>query len=895
MMEYLLSDSILISPDKAVKQHDRVAHLPLMSWLVNATRPGVVVELGMYSGDSFFAFCQIIEQYRLPAKCFTINTWDGGEHSGYYGEHLYRSILEYTEHHYGAFASVMRMSYDQALDSFSDGSIDLLSVGGMQPYELLRHTFDSWLPKLSDTSVVLLHNIYGKERYTGLRELWAELSPQYRHIGFEHCSGLGVLITGDRINEQLTALTNDWKSPEKKQVIQSLFAMAGQRLVQDARKERHEENLGELRNRIHELSLKVEQRNSKIIQQQSVIDELSEKKHRMESSSSWRLTKPVRKFSKSLRKRSRKLRSLFSGAKKGDEKAVEAFLAFDPSQGYAIVSKSCVKTTYTYFPPQKPHDFSSFMESLDAKPVFSIVVPIFNTPLRVFEKMVDSVRSQWYPRWELILVDDASTSEETLHYMRGLHDERILKKVLPENQGIAAATNAGIAAATGDYVLFLDHDDELTVDCLYELVRCIEQEEPDYIYSDEDKISEHGEYVEPHFKPDWSPDTMMSTMYVCHVSCVRRNLLVQLGGLRSQYDGCQDWDIILRLTEQTNRISHVPKVLYHWRQIAGSVASAIDAKPAVREASKRVREDALKRRGVSGSVEEVDNHRGYFRVNYHVQGDPMFSIIIPTKDNVPKLRRCVESINSKSSFENYELVIIDNGSREALTRSYLAELRERKKVNVFEHNAPFNFSELNNIGTDRAEGDILLFLNDDTEVITTDWLERMGGYAQLPHIGAVGAKLLYPEKSDIQHAGVLNLQGGPIHAFLHNAKDSPGYFMRSLLEYNWLAVTGACLMIERKKFLKVGGFDESFPVAYNDVELCLRLYSKGYYNIVCQKVELFHYESASRGLDIHDQVKSRRLILDKRHLYEVHPAFFQYDPFYNSNLHPNGTNFEFPL
>ena len=894
MMEYLLSDSIFLSPDRDVKQHDRIAHFPFMSWLVNATRPGIVVELGTLTGDSFFAFCQAIEQYRLPARCFAINTWDGGEHSGYYGEHLYRSVLERTEHRYGAFSSVMRMTYDQALDSFSDGSIDLFSIGGVQDYESLRHAFDSWLPKLSDTCIVLLHNICGKERFSGLRELWGALSSQYRHIRFEHFSGLGVLFTGKRMNEQMVALANDWKIPEKQGVIQRLFAMAGQRLAENARKERYEERLSELRRRIHGLSLTVEQRNSKIIQQQSVIDELSEKKHRMESSSSWRLTKPVRKFSKSLRKRSRKLRSFVSGAQKGDEKKVAAFFAFDPSHGHTLVSKSDHKTGYTYIPPQKPHDFSSFMESPDAKPVFSVVVPIFNTPLRVFEKMVDSVRSQWYPHWELILVDDASTSEETLHYMSGLQDERILKKVLPENQGIAAATNAGIAAATGDYVLFLDHDDELTVDCLYELARCIEQEEPDYIYSDEDKISEHGEYVEPHFKPDWSPDTMMSTMYVCHVSCVRRNLLVQLGGLRSQYDGCQDWDIILRLTEQTNRISHVPKVLYHWRQIAGSVASAIDAKPAVREASKRVREDALKRRGVSGSVEEVDNHRGYFRVNYHVQGDPMFSIIIPTKDNVPKLRRCVESISSKSRFKNYELVVIDNGSREASTLSYLDELRKKKNVSVFEHNAPFNFSELNNIGTDRAKGDILLFLNDDTEVITDDWLERMGGYAQLPHIGAVGAKLLYPEKNNIQHAGILNLQGGPIHAFLHNAKDSPGYFMRSLLEYNWLAVTGACLMIERKKFLKVGGFDESFPVAYNDVELCLRLYSKGYYNVVCQKVELFHYESASRGLDIHDEVKSRRLGLDKRRLYEVHPAFFQHDPFYNLNLHPNGTNFDLP-
>ena len=810
---------------------------------------------------------------------------------------MYRSVLEHTENCYEAFASLMRMTYDEALGCFSDGTIDLLHINGMQTYESVKHAFDSWLPKLSEKSVVLLHDINAKEGSLGAWKLWEELSSQYSHIGFEHSYGLGVLLIGKKIDEQMAALAGEWTIPEKQMVIKSLFAIAGQRIVQNACQERYEENLNQLRERAHELSRILEKRETKILQQQGVIETLSEKNERMVRSSSWRVTKPIRNLSKSLRKRSRKLRSFFPWTKKEYDKAIAAFLSFDPSSGYSLVSKSTAtaKNGYTYVLPQKPHDFSDFMESDDARPVFSIVVPVFNTPQQVFQKMADSVKSQWYPHWELILVDDASTSEKTLECMENLQDERIIKKVLQENQGIAGATNAGIATATGDYVVFLDHDDELTVDCLYELARCIEQEDPDYIYSDEDKISEQGIFVEPHFKPDWSPDTMMSTMYVCHVSCVRRNLLEQLGGLRSQYDGCQDWDTILRLTEKTNRISHVPKVLYHWRQITGSVASSIDAKPAVREASKRVREDALNRRGLSGSVEELENHRGYFRVNYHLQGDPKFSLIIPTRDNVAKLRRCVESITDNTNYKNYELVIIDNGSREMSTRSFFSELREQKSFRVIEHDAPFNFSELNNIGTDHAEGDILLFLNDDTEVITSDWLERMGGYAQLSHVGAVGAKLLYPEKGDIQHAGVLNLQDGPRHAFLHNKRECPGYFMRNLLEYNWLAVTGACLMIERKKFIGIGGFDEGFPIAYNDVELCFRLYKKGYYNVVCQKVELFHYESASRGIDMHDRAKAQRLSLDKRHLYEVHPAFFQHDPFYNLNLHPDGTNFDLPL
>ncbi|MGC8732540.1 MAG: glycosyltransferase family 2 protein, partial [Halothiobacillaceae bacterium] len=394
---------------------------------------------------------------------------------------------------------------------------------------------------------------------------------------------------------------------------------------------------------------------------------------------------------------------------------------------------------------------------------------------------------------------------------------------------------------------------------------------------------------------DWSPDTMMSTMMTGHVSAVRIGLYTSLGGLRSEVNGCQDWDFVLRVAEVTCKITHIPKVLYHWRVIPGSIASDITAKQYVRDASRRVRADALARRGLDGTVEEVPEVAGYFRVNYQPRGTPLVSIIIPTRDREDMLRRCIQSIESRSHYRDFELIVIDNGSREAATLAFLNELKSGARARVIRDDRPFNFSALNNLAAEQAHGDLLLFLNNDTEVLTPDWLERMAGFAQLAHVGAVGAKLVYPgARQTIQHAGLINLQDGPGHAMLGMDADAHGYFMRNLLDYDWSAVTGACLMIEAAKFRNAGGFDETFPVAYNDVELCFRLVERGLHNVVCQAVRLRHFESQTRGLDHLDAEKARRQRDELCRLYDMHPRFYQHDPFHNVNLHPNSVHFELP-
>ena len=556
------------------------------------------------------------------------------------------------------------------------------------------------------------------------------------------------------------------------------------------------------------------------------------------------------------------------------------------------------------------------VEELTYQPFFSVVIPVYNVEDHMLCECIDSVLGQTYKNFEIILVDDASTQEsvrKTLGKYEGRDGITIIYR--KENGNISRATNDGIKAAKGEFVALCDCDDLYAPNALYEIAKKLNEDSAlDYIYTDEDKISEDGKVRrDPFFKPDWSPETFMSYMYTCHLSVFRRAVLEEVSGLRPGFEGSQDYDLVLRVMEKTPHIGHVPKILYHWRMRKESTANAMTAKPYVMNATSKAKEEALERRGQMGKLTLLPEISQY-RVTYIPQGNPSVSIIIPSKDNPEVLKMCLTSILQHTDYENYEVVIVDNGSSEENKKKIedMVQQKEQagtmKNIVYFYEPMEFNFSRMCNIGAEKASGEFLLFLNDDIEISEAvkqnpnltepveQWLTVLTGQAQVSYTGAVGCKLYYPGGIQFQHAGVLNLPIGPGHCLYGMDDDLNYYYGRNLLDYNFCAVTGACLMVERKKFDEAGGFDEELAVAYNDVALCFRLLELGYYNVLRNDVALVHHESVSRGLDQASEEKEERRKCEMKKLYEKHPKFLGgYDPCYNPNLVPDKGDFSFNM
>jgi GT2 family glycosyltransferase len=492
---------------------------------------------------------------------------------------------------------------------------------------------------------------------------------------------------------------------------------------------------------------------------------------------------------------------------------------------------------------------------LSYTPMISVVTPVYNTDPRWLRACIESIRHQVYPHWELCLCDDGSTLEATRDVLREYEsDPRIRVTYLEKNSQISAASNAALATATGEFVALVDHDDELTPDALYRVASYLNEHcDADLIYSDEDKLDLGGARCDPYFKPDWSPEHFLSCNYLCHLVVVRRSLMTEIGGFRLGFEGAQDYDVELRVSERTTHIHHLPRVLYHWRKLPQSTASAGSAKPWALDAGRRSLEDAVRRRAADADVEPGAAH-GLFRVRFRIQGEPLVSIVIPTTGKprrlgmtrVDTLRTVVRSIRQKTSYPRYELVLVaDDGEVTEGVRRALEGSAHR--IVPYRAEGPFNFSHKMNVGAANAEGSHLLLLNDDVEVIGSDWLTAMLEYSQQPEVGAVGAKLLYPD-GRIQHIGiVLGVCGAAGHAFHQHAGASPGYSSSAVSVRNYSAVTAACMMTRRDAFNAVGGFDERLAVDFNDVDYCLRLREAGYRIVFTPFATLYHHESASFG------------------------------------------------
>lgn len=520
-------------------------------------------------------------------------------------------------------------------------------------------------------------------------------------------------------------------------------------------------------------------------------------------------------------------------------------------------------------------------------PKISIVVPTLNTPEQFLRNMIESVIAQTYSKWELCIADGGSTAfgvKEILREYMG-KDDRIKVKLLPENKGIAGNSNEALFLATGDFIALLDHDDTLAPFALFEIVKAInEYPDADFIYSDEDKISVDGKRrFDPFLKPAWSPDTLRSQNYICHLTVIKKGLLDKVGLFREGYDGSQDHDLILRATEQMNRIVHIPKILYHWRVNSSSAAGNISNKMYAFESGKKAIVDHLARLGISGKVED-GLFLGSYKVTYNLNHSPIISIIIPNNDHYEDIRKCIESVINRSIYKNFEIIIVENGSKDKNTFDFYRQLELYTNIKVIEWDKPFNYAAVNNFAVKHTKGEVLLFLNNDVEVITSDWLERMLEHAVRKGVGAVGAKLYYPDNT-VQHAGViLGIGGIAGHSHKYYSRNSHGYFNRLGIIQNLSAVTGACLMIKRKVFDEIQGFDEGYSHAFNDVDMCMKIREKGYLIIFTPYAELYHYESKTRGVEDTQEKQERfrkeiELFKEKwGHILE------KGDPYYNPNL-----------
>ena len=524
------------------------------------------------------------------------------------------------------------------------------------------------------------------------------------------------------------------------------------------------------------------------------------------------------------------------------------------------------------------------------QPLISIIVPVYNVDPKWLDLCIESVLNQSYPNWQLCLYDDASTFQQTLECLQSWQhkDGRISIEFGNKNLGISLASNAAIKMAKGEFIGLLDHDDELTSDALYQVLSVLNQDKTlDFIYSDEDKIDQQGLYCDPHFKSDFNRETLLCHNYICHFSVIRKSVGNQIDWFREGYEGSQDHDLFLRLTRQTSNIYHIAKVLYHWRKIEGSTAIATSNKSYAQLAAKKAIRSYLKAEKIEASV--VDGlFANSFRVRRKLADNPLVSIIIPFKDQCDLLRICIDSIVSKTSYKNYEILLIDNQSEDSDVLQYSEKLsKQYSNVSLNKFDQDFNYAKLNNWAVEKARGELILFLNNDIEVINNDWLLAMLEQAQATDVAAVGAQLLFADNT-IQHAGVIVSDLAAVHCNKHMQEGSTGYFERSNYIQNISACTAACLLVKKSVFLQVAGFDdELFKIAYNDVDLCLKIRQAGFLISYTPYARLYHYESKSRGFDSSPEKLARFKHEINNYQQKWAKIYKHGDPYFNPNLRSN--------
>lgn len=628
--------------------------------------------------------------------------------------------------------------------------------------------------------------------------------------------------------------------------------------------------------------------------------ELEGRLNRIKGSVFWRMSKPLRSLVHWIRRTKERLG--YYGSIKGIARKINAKM---------IERKARTQHGTASFPNAEEAKRQRETK-FDRDIKFSILVPLYNTPEKFLRQAIESVVAQTYENWELCLADGSDAEhgsvekicreymEKDRKYLQQCNSSlsnRIVYKKLSKNEGISGNTNACYSMATGNYIALFDHDDVLHPSVLYEYMKAICEKGADYIYCDETTFKGNktiDDMITLHFKPDFAPDNLRANNYICHFSAFDRKLLEGTELFRSQFDGSQDHDMILRLTSRAKCVVHVPKLLYYWRSHAGSVASDINAKSYAIEAAKGAVAAHLTEQGYKNfEISSTKAFETIFRIKYEILGNPKVSIVIPNKDHIEDLKRCITSIVEKSTYDNYEIVIVENNSVTEEIFEYYKKLEENPAIRVITYEGDFNYSKINNLGVSQTTGDYVLLLNNDTQVITLDWMEELLMYAQRKDVGAVGAKLYY-EDNTIQHAGVvlgLGAHRTAGHSHYRVSYNNLGYMGRLCYAQNVMAVTGACLMMRKSLFEQLGGLDESFAVSLNDVDLCIRAWKAGYVNVFTPFAELYHYESVSRGLDDRGEKAQRYNRESEAFRAKWKDLLEQGDPYYNPNFSLDRSDF----
>lgn len=640
----------------------------------------------------------------------------------------------------------------------------------------------------------------------------------------------------------------------------------------------------------------------KLTQTQRAKQDLQNLLHTVMQSRSWRWTQKLRSLG-ALARRVRQLVRQQGGVLQALKKTTSVLFKQGPQAVVSAVHRAADQSfSYADWIAQNEapaHLYSHFKEKSfgwQHQPLVSVVMPTYNSPLHFLAQAIESVQAQVYPNWQLCIADDASTNPEVQAFLKegAQKDARISIVLRSQNGHISESSNSALGIAKGEWVALLDHDDLLHPMALYELVNTLQSHpEAQIVFSDEDKIDEKGERFGPYFKTDYNPELMWAQNMISHLGCYKKSTLDAIGGFRKGFEGSQDYDLALRVIQRSkpHQIVHIPRVLYHWRAIIGSTALAPNEKPYAETASRKALVEHLAALQIPASVEPAPDLSYMNRVRPLLQKpDPLISLLIPTKDGIDLLKQCIQSVQQKSSYQFYEILVVNNNSQLPESQIYFDQLK-REGIRVLDYPYPFNFSAINNFAARQARGEYLCLMNNDIEVQSNDWMQELLSFAQLDHAGAVGARLWYPGNQGLQHGGVVVGLGGVAgHAHVGLKKNEKGYFGRPVLHHRCSAVTAACLMIKKSTYFAVGGMDEQIAVAFNDVDFCLRLGDAGYHCVYTPSAELIHHESATRGDDLSDENRNR-FMGEEAFMKARWGERLNHDPFFSPNLSFSHTDF----